>query len=129
MESDENLYSLEKRKDKVKEALKEIKNLNHEKIEKLDNTNEAILIAKLRLNKTNELLMKSFDVLKKEELEEFIQVKKINSRESYFYFLNYITEVIIIEENESNNINNKFVSNNNKEKRAPHLLIDFTKKK
>ena len=54
MESDEIFYSLEKRKNKAKEALNEINNFNYEKIQKLENldkTNEAILIAKLRLKK------------------------------------------------------------------------------
>ena len=130
MESDEIFYSLEKRKNKAKEALNEINNFNYEKIQKLenlDNTNEAILIAKLRLKKTNELLFKSFDVLKREELEEFIHVKKLNSRESYFYFLNYIIKVNILEENESKTIDENSESNNNKEKKEPVLIIDFSK--
>ena len=130
MESDEIFYSLEKRKNKAKEALNQINNFNYEKIQKLenlDNTNEAILIAKLRLKKTNELLFKSFDVLKREELEEFIHVKKLNSRESYFYFLNYIIKVNILEENESKTIDENSESNNNKEKKEPILIIDFSK--
>ena len=93
--------SLEKRNNKVKEEISQSRPITPEaldNLEKLDDTNADVLKAKLRHNiKNNELLIKSYDTLTKAELKEFNIKKDLSNKESYFYFLEYMRNVQIID--------------------------------
>ena len=92
-------------------------------MESIDNTKEDIIAAKLEANRTNKLLFKNFDVINKEKLLEFGIIKKMNNRELYFYFLRYLANVIIVEENE--NIIKVILSKKKKNKKTK-FIFDFS---
>ena len=92
-------------------------------MESIDNTKEDIIAAKLEANRTNKLLFKNFDVINKEKLLEFGIIKKMNNRELYFYFLQYLANVIIVEENE--NIIKIILSKKKKNKKTK-FIFDFS---
>ena len=121
--------SLEKRKSKVKDILKQIKALNLEELdqlEKLDNTNSELLKSKIRLNKKNkELLYKSYDTLSKEELNELKIKKELSNRQAYFSFLNYVRKVEIINQKEKEEIKEIKETSRN-ETFVPQIVIDFS---
>ena len=129
METNKKEYSFEKRKIKVKE---EIANSNTQslselsQLEKLDNTNPEVIISLLRYKKTNKLLFNNFDVLNKQELSEFDIKKNLDNRELYFYFLDYICHVKIIDEQVDYK---KEVKSMNKATKEPELFIDFSEGK
>ena len=132
MESSEQFEiksSLEKRKSKVKDILKQIKALNLEELdqlEKLDNTNSELLKSKIRLNKKNkELLYKSYDTLSKEELNELKIKKELSNRQAYFSFLNYVRKVEIINQKEKEEIKEIKETSRN-ESFVPQIVIDFS---
>ena len=119
--------SLENRKSQVEKAMSESKSFSLEeldKLENLDDTNEKFLKEKLRNQRTDELKIKSFDTVSKDELIKYGIKKNISNREAYFYFLHYISLVMILN-NEEINIEN----NNIEEKINPELLIDFSEGK
>lgn len=119
--------SLEKRKNKVKEEISESQPITPEaldNLEKLDDTNADVLKAKLRHNiKNNELLIKSYDTLTKTELKEFNIKKDLSNKESYFYFLQYMRNVQIID-GEENNISENIEE---PEENEVEIIIDFSK--
>jgi hypothetical protein len=119
--------SLEKRKNKVKEEISQSQPITPEaldNLEKLDDTNADVLKAKLRHNiKNNELLIKSYDTLTKTELKEFNIKKDLSNKESYFYFLEYMRNVQIID-GEENNISENIEE---PEENEVEIIIDFSK--
>ena len=119
--------SLEKRKNKVKEEISQSRPITPEaldNLEKLDDTNADVLKAKLRHNiKNNELLIKSYDTLTKAELKEFNIKKDLSNKESYFYFLQYMRNVQIID-GEENNISENIEE---PEENEAEIIIDFSK--
>lgn len=122
--SDINL-SLEERKEKVKREICDIKTLSLdeiEKLEKLDDTNGDLLKAKLDLNRTDDLLIKSFDILTKEDLKKYNVEKELSNRDAYFYFLRYIRNVKILDE-EGDHISQ---NSDSQDKMQPQILIDLS---
>ena len=119
--------SLEKRKNKVKEEISQSRPITPEaldNLEKLDDTNADVLKAKLRHNiKNNELLIKSYDTLTKAELKEFNIKKDLSNKESYFYFLEYMRNVQIID-GEENNMSENIEE---PEENEAEIIIDFSK--
>ena len=101
------------------------KNLSLDKIEeqeKIDNTNQSLISAKLDLTKSNKLLFKNYDILSKEKLNEFGIRKELNNRESYFYFLEYIAKVEIEEDGEiKEKVKVKMIKN-----KEPNFTIDLS---
>lgn len=93
--------------------------------EKIDNTNAEIISAKLDLEKNEKLILKNFDVLSKEKLSTLGIIKALNNRESFFYFLDYITHVNIIVDNNSKIIPIYIV----KQKKQPEVYINLTDEK
>ena len=132
MNNQQNEYSLEVRKNIVKEEMHNLKSPNLiklEKLEKFDNTNMELILAMLSLKKTNELLFNNFDVLPKEELIKFHINKKYNNKDSFYYFLNYINEVKIINDNEEDDSNNEEIKKKQVTDEEPQLTIDFLEEK
>ena len=131
MENYEFQSHLLKEKDNPKVQINEYKNLNLEQIEekeKYDNTNQEIISAKLDLKKSNQLLLKNFDVLSKEKLNEYGIIKKFSNKESYFYFLKYIASIEIIEEGIKCGKTKK--KNNTKNtNQVPNVIINISEEK
>lgn len=128
MNSKQIEYSLEKRKNIVKEKIHNLKSpdlITLEKLEKLDNTNMELILAILKLKKSAELLFNSLDILPKEQLIKFSINKKFNNKESFFYFLDYINEVKIITVNEKDDSKDEQIKKNKVTDKEPQLIIDF----
>ena len=129
MEQTTNENILEKRKRIVKEKLLELKNpdlsiLND--LEKLDNTNPDLIKEKLNIQRSYKTLLNAFDILSKEDLSKFGIIKKCSNRESFFYFLNYIINVIILKDE---GISNKYKIEEESEIKTPKILIDLSNEK
>ena len=107
------------------DPLDNFKNLSLDKIEeqeKIDNTDQSLISAKLDITKSNKLLFKNYDILSKEKLNEFGIRKELNNRESYFYFLEYIAKVEIEEDGEiKEKVKVKMIKN-----KEPNFTIDFS---
>ena len=102
-------------------------NLSLEQIEereRLDNTDNNLISAKMNKNKTNQLLFKNFDILSKEKLLEYNIIKKFSNKESYFYFLDYISGIEILPNLEKINKSSDKKDTKNKLK-IPNIIINF----
>ena len=116
---------------------KPIQSGNHDincikKLQDYDNTDPNVISERLSLQTTKKLLFNNFDVLPKEELSKFGIIKKFNNRETYFYFLEYIINLRIIDNKNKKVINKPSINiENKKEKKLkiPNLIIDFSKGK
>ena len=85
-----------------------------EEQEKLDNTNENVIFEKLNLKPSNKLLLNSFNILNKEQLSKFKITKKYNNEETYFYFLEYLGNIKILENKEESG---EFIKETKKDKK------------
>ena len=99
--------------------------------ETMDNTKPELILNKLFSNKKNDkLLFKNFNVLSKNDLSQFGINKKLNNRDTYFYFLEYMIYVEYIEEDtHEKKAKDKTKKNKNKNTKSPKLIIDFSKGK
>ena len=92
---------------------------------------KGVILSKLKYKKSYELLLKNFNILSKEELSEFGIIKNYSNRDSYFYFLEYLINVNIIEENKINDKKNENKLNKVKKHTLPIVPFeseDETKK-
>ena len=131
MEENKKGNILQERKDYVQKKIEEIKAQINE-FEKLDNTNPDVILALLNIKKNNNLLLKSFNILSKEDLFRFGINKKLSNRETYFYFLRYIISIEI--KNEENNEknpekNDENEKNNESFEKVNNLSIDLSEGK
>ena len=116
---------------------KSIQSGNHDincinNLQNFDNTDPNMISEILSLQTTKKLLFNNFDVLPKEELSKFGIIKKFNNRETYFYFLEYIINLRIIDNKNKKVINKPSINiENKKEKKLkiPNLIIDFSEGK
>ena len=92
-------------------------------LEKTNETKSLLIMDKLTSERSNKLLFKNFNTLTPTDLSSFNIKKKFSEKEAYFYFLEYIIKVIIIEETSFENKNEK---KNKKKLREPTLVVDFT---
>ena len=114
MEQAKKVNSLQKAKDYVKKKMEELK-IQFYELKKLDNTNPDVILAILKIKKDNNLLLKSFNILSKEDLSQFGIIKKLSNRDTYFYFLQYIITLEITNEDikdEEKEDNDSYISVN-----------------
>ena len=99
--------------------------------ETMDNTKPELILKRLFSNKKNDkLLFKNFNVLSKNDLSQFGINKKLNNRDTYFYFLEYMIYVEYIEDDtHKKKAKDKTKKNKNKNTKSPKLIIDFSKGK
>lgn len=155
MKTKENKYRLEERKKvdkidisdteiKVNEfSCKEIKSVDKKEIretktpsltvfnqqEKLGNIEEKLNLSSSINNRSNKLSSNDgIKIISNEKLSNLQINKKLSGRESYFYFLNYIIKVKIINKTTKNKIK-KEEKPKNKTKEEPSLFIDFSEGK
>ena len=103
------------------------RNLNLKEIEdqeKIDNTVPNLISAKLDIIKSKKLLIKNYDIIPKEKLFEFGIKKNLNNRESYFYFLEYISNVEILDDGNKIDKTKNIKVQINKEN-EPKVIINF----
>ena len=101
---------------------KSIQSGNHDincikKLQNYDNTDPNVISEILSLQTTKKLLFNNFDVLPKEELSKFGIIKKFNNRETYFYFLEYIINLRIIDNKNKKVINKPSINIENKKEK------------
>ena len=94
--------------------------------EKIDNTNPELNLQRLLSNKSDKLLFKNFNILSKNELSLFGINKKLNNRDAYFYFLEYLINVEIIEDSNKSKSDEEKITNKKKDSEEPKLKIDFS---
>lgn len=96
----------------VKSKKKDLQYLEEQ--EEFDNTNENVIFEKLNLQPSYKLLLNSFNILNKEQLSKFKITKKYNNEETYFYFLEYLGSIKILESKEESGAFTKETKKNKK---------------
>ena len=85
-----------------------------EEQEEFDNTNENVIFEQLNLQPSYKLLLNNFNILNKEQLSKFKITKKYNNEETYFYLLEYLGSIKILESKEESGAFTKETKKNKK---------------